>query len=63
MAKQRKAGDTAPEGQSPLAEGIRALAYQLYCESGYQNGHDLEHWLEAERQTLNRRKPALRKVV
>ena len=63
MVKQRKAGDTAPEAQSSLAESIRALAYQLYCESGYQNGHDLEHWLEAERQTLDRKKPALRKVV
>ena len=63
MAKQRNAGDTAQESQRPSAESIRARAYQLYCESGYQNGHDLEHWLEAERQTLNRKKPASRKAA
>ena len=63
MAKERKAGNTAPEEQSASAENIRARAYQLYCESGYQNGRDLEHWLEAERQTLNGKKQALRRVA
>ncbi len=29
---------------------IRERAYLLYVESGYQHGHDVEHWLEAERQ-------------
>lgn len=38
--------------QISLEEKIRARAYQLYCESGYQEGHEIEHWLEAERQIL-----------
>ena len=29
---------------------IRQHAYRLYEAGGYQHGHDLEHWLEAERQ-------------
>jgi len=32
----------------PTREEIAAAAYQLYLESGCQNGHDLEHWLRAE---------------
>jgi len=52
MAKQQKAEDE-----------IRSLAYQLYCEGGYQDGRDSEHWLEAERRVMVRRKAHLRKVV
>lgn len=33
-------------------EKIRALAYQLFCESGYQHGHHQEQWLAAERCVL-----------
>lgn len=33
-------------------EKIRILAYQLFCESGYQHGHDQDHWLAAERRVL-----------
>ena len=35
---------TEPELQSR----IRELAYQLYVQRGYVDGHDLEDWLEAE---------------
>ena len=42
---------------------IRSLAYQLYCEGGYQDGRDREYWLEAERQVMVRGKAHLRKVV
>mgnify|MGYP003395958882 CR=1 FL=1 len=35
--------------QEAAQEEIRALAYQLFCECGCEYGHDLEHWLEAER--------------
>jgi hypothetical protein len=31
---------------------VRALAYQLFCETGYQHGMDQEHWLEAEQRLL-----------
>lgn len=29
---------------------IQERAYLFYVESGYQHGHALDHWLEAERQ-------------
>ncbi|MCA9469832.1 MAG: DUF2934 domain-containing protein [Nitrospira sp.] len=38
-----------PVNEQDQEESIRTLAYQLFCESGYQHGHDQEHWLEAER--------------
>lgn len=38
--------------QDAAQEEIRALAYQLFCECGCEYGHDLEHWLEAERRVL-----------
>jgi hypothetical protein len=38
------------EGCEPLHQRIAELAYILYERSGFQDGKDLEHWLEAERQ-------------
>lgn len=38
------------EGQDCLHQRIAELAYVLYERSGFQDGHDLEHWLNAERQ-------------
>lgn len=37
------------EGQDHLHQQIAELAYVLYERSGFQDGNDLEHWLEAER--------------
>jgi len=31
-------------------EKIRRRAYELYLERGGEPGHDLEHWLQAERE-------------
>ncbi|HJT19064.1 MAG TPA: DUF2934 domain-containing protein, partial [Nitrospira sp.] len=31
---------------------IRERAYALFQSCGCQEGHDLEHWLEAERQVI-----------
>jgi hypothetical protein len=31
-------------------EAIARRAYELYASSGFQEGRDVEHWLEAERQ-------------
>jgi hypothetical protein len=63
MANQKKTGDTTSEGAGSLEQEIRERAYQLFCESGYQHGHDREHWLEAERQVLRGKKPKLRSVA
>ncbi|MBX3325061.1 MAG: DUF2934 domain-containing protein [Nitrospira sp.] len=38
------------EGQAHLHRQIAELAYVLYERSGFRNGNDLDHWLEAERQ-------------
>lgn len=63
MAKQQKRpGAPRVEGES-REEEIRFLAYQLYCEGGYQDGHDVEYWLEAERRVLARGKAQLRRVA
>jgi hypothetical protein len=35
--------------QNPTPDQIAVAAYQLYLENGRQDGHDLEHWLSAEK--------------
>ncbi len=55
---QKKAKNQEPRGiqsqpnADPREEDIRTLAYQLFCEAGFQHGQDQEHWLEAERRVL-----------
>lgn len=39
-----------------IQEEIRQLAYGLFCECGCEHGHDVEHWLEAERRVVERLK-------
>jgi hypothetical protein len=43
------------ERQAPddLRARIVELAYMLYEQRGRQDGHDLEDWLEAERQVVS----------
>ena len=41
--------ETQVKGQDHLHQQIAELAYVLYERSGFQDGNDLEHWLEAER--------------
>ena len=40
--------------QHQLRAEIEQLAYAFYCQCGYEDGHDLEHWVEAERRVLER---------
>jgi|KBSSwiStaDraftv2_1062776.scaffolds.fasta_scaffold42811_5 hypothetical protein len=42
------AHDTANDGASD--DDIARRAYEIYEARGAQNGYDLDHWLEAERQ-------------
>jgi Protein of unknown function (DUF2934) len=35
---------------TPTHEDIQVRAYELYLDCGCDGGHDLQHWLEAERQ-------------
>jgi len=41
-----------------LQEKIAGRAYQLYEEGGFVNGHDMDHWLKAERAILKERPSA-----
>ncbi len=34
--------------EDSLEQQIRARAYELYEAGGREEGHDLDHWLEAE---------------
>ena len=38
------------EGNSASQEKIRCRAYEIYLEHGEQPGHELEDWLQAERE-------------
>lgn len=50
-----------PEAQAPSSADeerrarISARAYELYRQCGCRDGHDLDHWLEAEREEAERR--------
>ena len=35
---------------APTREQIASRAYELFTSSGYQDGHSLDHWLQAERE-------------
>jgi hypothetical protein len=44
-------GSEGREAQDPqLMVRIQQQAYLLFEAGGFEHGHDLEHWLEAERQ-------------
>jgi len=63
MARQSNTAGESSTTHESMEDEIRSLAYQLYCEGGYQNGRDVEYWLQAEKQVLVRRKAHLRKVL
>lgn len=46
--------DEADALQRDVQECIARRAYQLYEKSGYQQGHEQEHWLQAESEVLQR---------
>jgi hypothetical protein len=46
-----------------LHERIARKAYELYEQRGWQHGHDLEDWLEAERMILAEMKAQIAKLT
>lgn len=40
-------------------EYIQLRAYQLFEKRGYEHGHDVEDWLEAEAEVVGTRQPTL----
>jgi hypothetical protein len=48
---------TAPGSiAEPTPEEIASRAYELFVESGSEDGHDMEHWLRAEAELKARKK-------
>jgi hypothetical protein len=41
---------------APSPEDIAIEAYRIYMAGGARDGHDLDHWLEAERRLSNARR-------
>ena len=54
--KDRVTAPTRAESQhryfEVLGSRIAERAYELYVQRGHEHGHDMEDWLEAERQIL-----------
>ena len=48
-----KASTSSP--QQSQQEQIAKLAYQFYVDRGYENGHDTEDWLRAEKIIKNKK--------
>jgi hypothetical protein len=44
-----------PGEESAVHDEIAERAYELYLARGSEEGHALDHWLEAERMLSNRR--------
>ena len=45
-----------PQPEPMLEQAIRQRAYELYIERGMVPGHDLEDWLKAEAELVQRSK-------
>lgn len=50
---------TKTEARS-LRDEIARKAYLIYVRQGCQDGHDVQHWLEAESQTISADDPGAR---
>lgn len=49
MTKKEKASTVLRVGSLELTEDVvRTRAYELFEQRGYQHGHDVEDWLQAE---------------
>ncbi len=48
MAKKTVIAEVPVEAVGNNFEEIRLRAYELYVQGGYEQGHDLEHWAQAE---------------
>ena len=56
-ANRRQDAEASAGGDTPDPQTIAKIqerAYGLFEERGREHGHDLEHWLEAERQITDR---------
>ncbi len=60
MPKEKEIAEFSDVGSQELTEDIiRLRAYQRFEQRGYDHGHDLEDWLQAEAEVMGKR-PAAR---
>jgi Protein of unknown function (DUF2934) len=38
------------QSTAPSRDDVARRAFELYCERGYQDGYDVQDWLQAERE-------------
>ncbi len=48
MAKKKVSAEVPAQAARNTLEKIQLRAYELYVQGGYEHGHDLEHWAQAE---------------
>ncbi|OLE80876.1 MAG: hypothetical protein AUF76_14030 [Acidobacteria bacterium 13_1_20CM_2_65_9] len=48
----RRRSDSQPPRRDPLTEAIARRAYELFLERGGEDGHEVDDWLQAERELL-----------
>jgi hypothetical protein len=57
VLEMRSANDLLPQTSSApvddLHSAIAPRAFELYCQRGRRDGHDLDDWLHAEQEVLN----------
>ena len=52
----RRRSDSHPR-RNPITEAIAQRAFELFLARGEQHGHDLDDWLQAEREFANLARP------
>jgi hypothetical protein len=57
---RRRRSDALPK-HDPLREAIATHAYERFLERGGEHGHDVEDWIAAENDLLDRRQRPRRK--
>jgi hypothetical protein len=57
----RRRSDSLPP-RDPINEAIARRAYELFLARGAEHGHDLDDWLQAERELAEAARPAMPKT-
>ena len=58
MPKQKDIAEASDTGSQVLVEdAIRERAHQLFEERGFEHGHDLDDWLQAEAEIASKKSP------
>ena len=54
----RRRSDSLPH-RDPIQEAIARRAYELFLARGEEHGHDLDDWLQAERELAEAARPSM----